>query len=132
MTYSHEFICLPSSHQPFTWKAGVVFVVTAAGLAWFFEREKGRLQRQRTVEATKGVGKPKVGGPFNLIDHNGQNMTAEDLKSRYSLVGHFCIAIASHLIRSTLVSRTAQTFAPMSWTKWPRCLTWYRPSAPTP
>lgn len=44
------------------------------------------MQRKRLAEANKGVGKPKVGGPFSLIDQNGNTVTDADLKGRYSLV----------------------------------------------
>lgn len=44
------------------------------------------MQRKRVAEATKGVGRPKVGGAFDLIDQNGKTVTDQDLKGRYSLV----------------------------------------------
>lgn len=53
---------------------------------WYFEFEKERMQRKRIADATKGVGKPKVGGPFELIDQNGNAFTSEDMKGRYALV----------------------------------------------
>ncbi|EGO52637.1 protein sco1 [Neurospora tetrasperma FGSC 2508] len=71
---------------PFSWKAGLLFVLTGAGLLWYFEHEKQRMQRKRIADATKGVGRPKVGGPFELIDQNGKPVTEKDLKGRYSLV----------------------------------------------
>ncbi|KAL2158427.1 hypothetical protein VTH06DRAFT_4475 [Thermothelomyces fergusii] len=71
---------------PFSWKAGLLFVITAAGLVWYFENEKERMKRKRIAESTKGVGRPKVGGPFELIDQNGNKFTDGDLKGRYSLV----------------------------------------------
>ncbi|KAM7209673.1 SCO1/SenC domain containing protein [Naviculisporaceae sp. PSN 640] len=71
---------------PFSWKAGTLFVLTGAGLLWYFDREKERMQRKRVADATKGVGKPKVGGPFELIDQNGNTFTDQDLKGKYSLV----------------------------------------------
>ncbi|KAH6630404.1 SCO1/SenC-domain-containing protein [Chaetomium sp. MPI-SDFR-AT-0129] len=71
---------------PFSWKAGLLFVITGAGLVWYFENEKQRMQRKRVAESSKGVGKPKVGGPFSLIDQNGKTVTDGDLKGRYSLV----------------------------------------------
>ncbi|KAK3336646.1 SCO1/SenC-domain-containing protein [Cercophora scortea] len=71
---------------PFSWKAGLLFVGTGAGLLWYFEFEKGRMQRKRIADAAKGVGRPKVGGPFELIDQNGKTVTDADLKGRYSLV----------------------------------------------
>ncbi|AEO65280.1 a05d0b5d-fb7c-4895-84b9-e570e98a3cbb [Thermothielavioides terrestris] len=71
---------------PFSWKAGLLFVITAAGLVWYFESEKERMRRKRIAESTKGVGKPKVGGPFELIDQYGNKVSDQDLKGRYSLV----------------------------------------------
>ncbi|KAL2269022.1 hypothetical protein VTJ83DRAFT_3868 [Remersonia thermophila] len=71
---------------PFSWKAGILFVLTGCGLVWYFENEKKRMQRKRVAESTKGVGKPKVGGPFELMDQNGNKVTEQDLKGRYSLV----------------------------------------------
>ncbi|KAI8961825.1 SCO1 protein [Daldinia sp. FL1419] len=71
---------------PFSWKAGLLFVLTSAGLVWYFEYEKKRMQRKRVAEATKGVGKPKVGGDFELIDQDGRPFSSKDLKGRYSLV----------------------------------------------
>jgi protein SCO1/2 len=44
------------------------------------------MQRKRVAEATKGAGKPLVGGPFELLDQHGNKFTHEDLKGRYSLV----------------------------------------------
>lgn len=44
------------------------------------------MERKRVAEATKGVGRPKVGGPFELVDHNGKVFTDADMKGRYSLV----------------------------------------------
>ncbi len=72
--------------QPFSWKAGFLFILTGAGLVWYFEDEKKRMHTKRIAEANKGVGRPKVGGSFDLIDQNGNKVTDQDLKGRYSLV----------------------------------------------
>ena len=74
------------SPQPFSWKAGLLFVLTGAGLLWYFENEKQRMKRKRVAESSKGVGRPKVGGPFALVDQDGNTVTDKDLKGRYSLV----------------------------------------------
>ena len=44
------------------------------------------MERKRVAEAAKGVGRPKVGGPFNLLDQHGKEFTDGDMKGRYSLV----------------------------------------------
>ncbi|RDW61299.1 thioredoxin-like protein [Coleophoma crateriformis] len=71
---------------PFSWKAGLLFLTSGAGLIFYFRYEKDRMERKRVAEATKGVGRPKVGGPFHLLDHNGNPFSDEDMKGRYSLV----------------------------------------------
>ncbi|OAA40050.1 protein sco1 [Metarhizium rileyi] len=74
------------STGPFSWKAGVLFVATCGALVWYFEFEKERMQRKRIADACKGVGRPKVGGPFELIDQNGKPFNSEMMKGKYSLV----------------------------------------------
>lgn len=44
------------------------------------------MQKKRIAEANKAIGKPKVGGSFNLVDQNGKPYTDADMKGRYSLV----------------------------------------------
>lgn len=52
----------------------------------YFQVEKERLARKRIAEMSKGVGRPKVGGPFVLKDLNGEVVTDETLKGKYSFV----------------------------------------------
>lgn len=52
----------------------------------YFRYEKARMARTRIAEANKGIGRPLVGGPFHLHDHNGKEFTEQDLKGKYSLV----------------------------------------------
>ena len=44
------------------------------------------MARQRIAEQTKGVGKPKVGGTFDLVDQDGIRFTNEDMAGKYALV----------------------------------------------
>ncbi|KAH7238883.1 SCO1/SenC-domain-containing protein [Fusarium tricinctum] len=74
------------SNGPFSWKAGIMFVGTCGLLVWYFEFEKERMQRKRIAEAAKGVGRPKVGGTFELIDQDGKPFTNEMMKGKHSLV----------------------------------------------
>ena len=66
-------------------------MLTGAGLLWYFEQEKERMQRKRVAEASKGVGRPKVEGPFELIDVDGKPFSEQDLKGKYSLVGYIAL-----------------------------------------
>lgn len=61
--------------------------MTCGALVWYFEFEKGRMQRKRIAEASKGMGRPKVGGTFELIDQNGKPFSSEMMKGKFSLVG---------------------------------------------
>ncbi|KAK7513482.1 SCO1/SenC-domain-containing protein [Phyllosticta citriasiana] len=71
---------------PFTLTSAVLFFAVGAGLVLYFRFEKQRVERQRIAEQTKGVGRPKVGGPFELVDQNGKKFTSEDMKGKYALV----------------------------------------------
>lgn len=75
-----------NSTGPFSWKAAALFVVTGAAMIIYFRVEKERLARKRVAEMNKGVGKPKVGGPFVLTDLEGKVFTEEELRGRYSFV----------------------------------------------
>lgn len=44
------------------------------------------MNRKRIAEHSKGMGRPLVGGPFSLTDHNGKPFTNEDMKGKYALV----------------------------------------------
>jgi protein SCO1/2 len=70
---------------PFNVVAGLLFLATAGGLYIYFTQEKERMARKRIADQTKGVGKPKVGGPFELVDHHGNKITQEDLQGKYTL-----------------------------------------------
>lgn len=44
------------------------------------------MERQRIAEASKGMGRPKVGAPFELLDQNGQTWSSDKMKGKFSLV----------------------------------------------
>ena len=53
----------------------------------YFRSEKERMERLRIVEASKGIGKPKVGGKFELVDQDGKPWKSEEhMKGKFSLV----------------------------------------------
>ncbi|KAF2856521.1 SCO1 protein [Plenodomus tracheiphilus IPT5] len=71
---------------PFNLTAAILFVASGAGLWAYFTYEKERMARKRIAEQTKGIGKPKVGGSFQLLDQNGKPFSNEDMLGKYSLV----------------------------------------------
>ena len=83
---SEPSIAPANASQPFSWQAGLLFIAAGAGLTLYFRYEKARMARARIAEANKGVGKPLVGGPFHLTDHNGHEFTEQSLKGKYTLI----------------------------------------------
>ncbi|KAI9858298.1 MAG: Cu-binding protein [Trichoglossum hirsutum] len=72
--------------SPFSWKAGALFLLSGAGMILYFRYEKSRIERKRIADATKGVGKPKVGGKFELVDQEANPYTNDDMKGKFALV----------------------------------------------
>ncbi|CAG8753813.1 4887_t:CDS:10, partial [Dentiscutata erythropus] len=73
--------------QPFTWKSLALFSMTGSGLFLYFKHEKAKLIEKRKEELeSKSAGKPQVGGPFELIDHNGRLVTDKDFLGQFLLV----------------------------------------------
>ncbi|CAK9437524.1 uncharacterized protein LODBEIA_P19020 [Lodderomyces beijingensis] len=73
-----------------TWKAVVILLVVGGTGTWYFQREKARLQKQREMESNRKIGRPLIGGPFSLVDTNGEKFTEQDLVDpegkRWSLI----------------------------------------------
>lgn len=85
-THQSQTHSLTLQIQPFSWQAGILFLLAGAGLTVYFRYEKARMARARIAEANKGIGKPLVGGSFSLTDHNGVPFTDANLKGKYTLV----------------------------------------------
>ena len=71
---------------PFSWQAGLLFVLAGVGLTIYFRYEKARMARARIAESNKGYGKPLIGGPFKLTTTEGKEFTEQDMKGKYSLL----------------------------------------------
>ena len=105
-------------------KAALLFLFAGFAMVFYFREERARLERQKIAEQTKGMGRPKVGGPFKLLDHNGHTYTSEDLKGKYALVGHDGMVDLRAFIdqhnRSISASHIARISALTSSTRWQR------------
>ena len=44
------------------------------------------MERKRVAEMSKGAGRPKVGGEFTLVDHEGRPFGDGDMKGGFALV----------------------------------------------
>ncbi|KAL8951464.1 MAG: hypothetical protein Q9222_002565 [Ikaeria aurantiellina] len=71
---------------PFSPRSAVLFLTAGAGMWLYFRYEKDRMERKKIAEAAKGVGRPKVGGPFQLIDQEGRSWTEQNIKGGFTLV----------------------------------------------
>ncbi|KAJ3295421.1 Cu-binding protein [Borealophlyctis nickersoniae] len=69
-----------------TWKSGVAVVVSGLGLLGYYEWQKRKLEERRAAAMNQGAGKPLVGGPFSLVDHDGRPVTDLDFRGKYMLV----------------------------------------------
>lgn len=71
---------------PFSTTAALVFLTAGAAMIFYFRYEKARVERKRVAEAAKGMGRPKVGGAFELVDQDGKVVTEAGMRGRFSLV----------------------------------------------
>lgn len=69
----------------------------------YFRYEKARLERKRVAEMSKGVGKPRVGGPFVLKDLEGREFTDENLKGKYSFVRLSLVGLGIYVLCGVLL-----------------------------
>ncbi|KAI9484669.1 SCO1/SenC-domain-containing protein [Zychaea mexicana] len=75
----------------FNWKAAALFLGTGAGLLLYFRSEKERVEKlrdEKARETVKAYGKPKIGGPFELINaENGEKFNSvKELAGRFYMV----------------------------------------------
>ncbi|CUS22831.1 LAQU0S07e01112g1_1 [Lachancea quebecensis] len=69
-----------------TWKAAALVLTLGGTLYYFFSKEKRRLEIEKEAEANRGYGKPLVGGPFKLVDFNGNEFTEKNLLGKFSII----------------------------------------------
>ncbi|XP_038573084.1 protein SCO1 homolog, mitochondrial-like [Micropterus salmoides] len=71
---------------PVTWKSlAITFAIGGALLGGmkYFKKEKEELIEK---ERTKSIGRPALGGPFSLIDHNNKPCKSEDFLGQWVLI----------------------------------------------
>ncbi|KAF9159904.1 Cu-binding protein [Actinomortierella ambigua] len=73
------------------WRTLAVFTATGAGLLYYFRQEKARIEvakeeERRLARENTIIGKPKIGGPFTLVDQHGVTTTEGDFLGRYMLL----------------------------------------------
>ncbi|KAL8509258.1 hypothetical protein ACS0TY_016451 [Phlomoides rotata] len=81
----------PVRGGPVSWMSFFLLLCTGAGLVYYYDREKRRRieginSASNTVKQGPSVGKAAIGGPFNLIDHNGKAVTDKDYLGKWNLM----------------------------------------------
>ncbi|KAH6798359.1 electron transport SCO1/SenC family protein [Perilla frutescens var. frutescens] len=75
---------------PVSWMSFFLLACTGLGLVYYYDREKRRhiegLNKASTaVKQGPSAGKAAIGGPFNLIDHNGKAVSEKDFLGKWNL-----------------------------------------------
>ncbi|KAM2625407.1 hypothetical protein TB1_032276 [Malus domestica] len=76
---------------PVSWLSFLLLVATGAGIILYYDKEK-RQHIQEIFKASKevkrgpSVGKAAIGGPFNLINHDGKRVTEKDFLGKWTLM----------------------------------------------
>ncbi|KAK1434629.1 hypothetical protein QVD17_00378 [Tagetes erecta] len=76
---------------PISWLSFLLLIATGAGVIFYYDQEKKRHIEDINASSTAvkqgpSAGKAAIGGPFNLIDHNGRPVTEKDFKGKWTLI----------------------------------------------
>ncbi|KAL2500512.1 Protein SCO1-like protein 1 [Forsythia ovata] len=81
----------PVRSGPVSWMSFFLLFCTGAGLVYYYDREKKRHiegidSASNAVKQGPSVGKAAIGGPFNLIDHNGKAVTDNNFVGKWNMI----------------------------------------------
>ncbi|KAL2918703.1 Cu-binding protein [Polyrhizophydium stewartii] len=76
----------PEDMRRMTIRSIGLFLVSGVALMAYFFHEKKKVDEEREASKNQEVGKPKVGGSFSLVDHNGRPVTDLDFLGKYMLI----------------------------------------------
>ncbi|KAL3232853.1 Protein SCO1, mitochondrial [Nakaseomyces bracarensis] len=69
-----------------TGKAIALFLLVGGVSYYIFSNEKKKLEARKEAEANRGYGKPSLGGPFTLVDVDGNEFNQDNLKGKFSII----------------------------------------------
>ncbi|KAJ3092996.1 Cu-binding protein [Quaeritorhiza haematococci] len=73
-----------------TLRSVAAFVVSGIALFAYYQYEKSKVEAKKAARNSAGgeesAGKPLVGGPFSLVDHDGRPVTDMDYRGKYLLL----------------------------------------------
>ncbi|XP_024026451.1 protein SCO1 homolog 1, mitochondrial [Morus notabilis] len=76
---------------PVSWLSFLLLIATGAGIVLYYDKEK-KNHIEEIYSASKeiihgpSVGKAAIGGPFNLINHEGKRVTEKDFLGKWNLI----------------------------------------------
>ncbi|XP_073132030.1 protein SCO1 homolog 1, mitochondrial-like [Henckelia pumila] len=81
----------PIRGGPVSWMSFFLLICTGVGLIFYYDKEKRRhiegiTSASNEVKQGPSVGKPSIGGPFNLIDHNGTSVSEKNFMGKWNLI----------------------------------------------
>lgn len=62
-----------------SWKSILILLGVGGAFTYYFTLQKEKLKLQKEADSKRGIGKPHIGGEFDLIDTNNQRFTHENL-----------------------------------------------------
>ncbi|XP_050238920.1 protein SCO1 homolog 1, mitochondrial [Mercurialis annua] len=76
---------------PVSWLSFLLLVATGAGIIFYYDKEKKQHIEEinKASEAVKegpSAGKAAIGGPFNLINHDGKAVTEKDFLGKWTIL----------------------------------------------
>ncbi|KAL4402555.1 Cu-binding protein [Malassezia pachydermatis] len=85
---SHTTLPPTNSTGPFNLPAAALFIATGVGLYFYFQHEKAKMAeaKQKKMEEQAAIGRPRIGGPFELVSSTGHPFTEKDLLGSFSLI----------------------------------------------
>ncbi|GMN40359.1 hypothetical protein TIFTF001_009583 [Ficus carica] len=76
---------------PVSWLSFLLLIATGAGIVFYYDKEKRKhieeiYNASKEVKQGPSVGKAAIGGPFNLINHEGKCVTEKDFLGKWNLI----------------------------------------------
>ena len=106
--------------QKLSYKSILFLGLSGLSLLLYFNHEKNKIEKSRETLKDVSAGKPKVGGPFALTDHNGNPATDKDFRGKWMLVyfGYtFCPDVCPDELDK--MAAVVEKLSASSWTRFP-------------
>ena len=86
MYYAYVLESILLGFQPVTWATLAIMIVAGGGLVVYVNSTRKEQEELKKKNTTKSVGKPDLGGPFQLTDHNGKECSDKDYIGKWLMV----------------------------------------------